>query len=306
MTDLAREFMKQNFYYTHLKGRLEKGYEADFKNGLLIVGSSHALCGIDESKMTETVSCSMHSQDIFYDCLCVKEVLGNLKGSCSYGTCVIIMGYYMPFQDLSLSKYSRESYISRTYYPIFHDAHNWDNPVIYDHWHFCRGLTDEEKLKYEKEAVDRTKVLPFYCEQTVKRKLLYDFGGRTWKELSEEERDNYGEMRANSHNSLEGHPESFRENLDLMKDIVSYLDDRDVKMFVVVTPFTHEYSNRVSATMKKAFFQMMEEAQVPTIIDFNESCYSENFDVDDFQDMDHMNEHGAAKLSEILADQVKC
>ncbi len=137
MTDLAREFMKQNFFYTHLKGRLEKGREACFGNGTLVVGSSHALCGIDESVIPETVSCSMHSQDIFYDCLCVKEVLGKLMDGCHYDNCFIVMGYYIPFQDLSLSKYSRGAFISRTYYPIFHDAHNWNNPVIYDHWHFC-------------------------------------------------------------------------------------------------------------------------------------------------------------------------
>ncbi len=159
-------------------------------------------------------------------------------------------------------------------------------------------------MKYEKEAVDVSKRFPFYCEQTVKRKLLYDFGGRMWKELSLEERDSFGKKRADSHNYLETHTESYVENLALMKDIVAYLAEWGIKMHVVVTPYSQEYLAYVSGTMKEAFFRMMEEAGVPSVIDFNDPGYSKNFEADDFQDTDHLNEHGAEKLSKIIAERL--
>lgn len=43
------------------------------------------------------------------------------------------MGYYVAFQDISSSKGLRERMIPSIYYPIFHDAHNWDHPYQTDH-----------------------------------------------------------------------------------------------------------------------------------------------------------------------------
>ncbi len=305
MSDLGREFMKQNYYYTYLKGRLEKARESRFEKGVLIAGSSHALCGINESIFGEAVNCSMHSQDIYYDCLCVRNVLDDLPDTCSFKTCILIMGYYIAFQDLSLSKYSRAAMIERTYYPIFHDAHNWEDPTIYDHWKFAPPLSSDEKIRYEKEALELSKKYPFYSDQTVQQKTMYDFGGRTWKELSDEEKDEFGRQRGDSHNYLEAHTDSYTENVGLLKDMVKYLEDRYVRMIVVVTPFTKEYRKYVSPTMKDACFRMMEEAKVTEILDFNDEKYANDFDEADFKDTDHLNEKGGDKLSDILAGMLQ-
>ena len=303
MSNIAEEFMKQNFYYTYLKGRLEKGQEQLFKEGTLIVGSSHGLCGIQESVWPEAINCSMHSQDIFYDCLCIKRVLDGKSLETTYKKCFLIMGYYMPFQDLSLSKRARTEMISRTYYPIFRDAHNWEDVEEYNHWNFNSSLPENMKEIYEKEAVNISKQLPFYSEKTMARKSLYDFGGRSWKELSNDEKKRFGSERAKVHNLIEEHKESYSENLELLVDMVDYLRSKKIQMTTVVAPYTREYCKNISYTMRDSFFNMMEQAKVPTVIDFNDEKYRDRFEDSCFMDMDHLNEKGSMIFSKLLAEE---
>ena len=122
MTDLAREFMKQNFYYTHLKGRLEKGYEADFKNGLLIVGSSHALCGIDESKMTETVVSAMVYVPFAAAILC--GVVGLFTGN----SMIRMFAAILFFLTLALWGFTQAGYIVNVFMGI--DGNSFSLPYI--------------------------------------------------------------------------------------------------------------------------------------------------------------------------------
>lgn len=306
MIDYSKQFLKQNWYYTYLKGRLEKAKEATFNSGVLISGSSHALCGINENIMHETVSCSLHSQDIYYDYLCVKSVLENLSETCSYKTCILVMGYYIAFQDLSLSKYSRSALIARTYYPIFKDAHNWETPDYYDHWQFCsENLSDEEKKAYEREAIRASQSLPFYSSETVKRRTIFDFAGKEWAELSKEEKDEFGKRRGEMHNYLEEHTRSFEENKILLNNVVSLLNEKSIRMIVVVTPFTPEYRKYVSPTMKSSFFHLMNDAHVPEVIDFNDDRYVTKYCNEDFLDTDHLNENGAEKFSKALLKEIR-
>ena len=78
MDMMTERFLKNNYNYCYLKGRIEKAFESDCRNGKLIVGSSHALYGIQEKLLDEAVNCSMFSQDVFYDCLSVRACLENI------------------------------------------------------------------------------------------------------------------------------------------------------------------------------------------------------------------------------------
>ena len=304
MNELAEKFLRENYFYTYLKGRLNKGCEANFENGILISGSSHALNGIQESVIPESVNCSMHSQDIFYDSLCVKYVLDGKKSDCNYSTCVLVMGYYMPFQDLSLSVKTRAAYIARTYYPIFHDSHNWEEPTIYDHWNFVDSLNVEDKIRYEEEAVRFSQGLYFYSDPFMKRKTIFDFSGRTWEELPADEKEAFGIKRAAQHNHLETHVDSFNDNLELIKNLKLYLEEKKIKMYVIVAPFTPQYCKNVSPSMKNGFLRFMDMAEIPNVIDFNDERYNGIVDDSHFMDMDHLNEKGSYTLSEALKKEI--
>lgn len=300
MNDLAQAFMKNNYYYCYLKGRLEKAADAGFSDGTLVVGSSHGLCGIDESVIGSAVNCSMHSQDIYYDYKCIEFVLEQSKNDKSFNRCILVMGYYIPYQDLSLSKRARTEMISRTYYPIFQDAHNWVDAVAFDHWYFNTGVNEEIRKDIEQKAIDLSKKYPFYLDGIMQRKPLYDFGGKTWEELELIQRENYGHMRADVHNSIEQHKDSYIENQKITQDLVWLLKKYDVEPIVVITPFTEEYCNCISETMKRGLYKMMNSVGIETIYDFNQDKYRGIFDASCFIDTDHLNEKGSVIFSKLL------
>ena len=126
---IMTRFLARNYDYLWLRTMLERASAAGTAGSTLITGSSHALYAIRESCWNSAFNCSMHSQDLYYDFQCARRVL-NAKsprgGGVSFSRCIIIMGYYVPWQDLSLSKKTRKTMITDVYYPIFGDAHHWD------------------------------------------------------------------------------------------------------------------------------------------------------------------------------------
>lgn len=64
------------------------------------------------------------------------------------------MGYYVAFQDISSSKELRERMIPSIYYPIFHDAHNWDHPYQTDPWATFENIPEIIKTICENAVVN--------------------------------------------------------------------------------------------------------------------------------------------------------
>lgn len=87
------------------------------------------------------INCSMHSQDLYYDFLCAKRVI---EKTAQFKRCFIVFGYYIAYQDLSLSQGLRNSAIAPVYYPIFGDAHNWAAPVAVDIWKDFKELPEKQ------------------------------------------------------------------------------------------------------------------------------------------------------------------
>ena len=101
------QFFSRNYDYLWLKTMLDQAGKSNTQGSTLIVGSSHALNGIKEDCWSRAFNCSMHSQDIYYDFQCARRVLDSAEKGI-FSRCFIVMGYYIAYQDLSLSKVSRE------------------------------------------------------------------------------------------------------------------------------------------------------------------------------------------------------
>lgn len=301
LENLASAYLSVNYNLVWLKAMLHKGKNIR-ERGNLITGSSHALYGIHSGYLPNSVNCSMHSQDIYYDFLCAKEVLENsVQGA--YGRCFIVLGYYIAFQDLSKSTIMREKVITPVYYPIFGDAHNWESPEVISPWTKIGELPEEAKRICEILAEQTLLQKGNYFSDFKPRKPFFDFEGRVWYTLSSEERDEWGAKRAESHNKLIVYKDSFVENCEIMKDYMHLLQLHNVMPVITIPPFSQAYNRHIDSECKEAILGILEKIPGEVhFVDFNESDY---FDDKDFVDTDHLSLEGAIKFSYLMNEMFK-
>ncbi len=299
---VAQEYLKTNYNMVFLKAMLLKGKHIAEK-GTLITGSSHALNGIEPGCIANSVNCSMHSQDIYYDFLCAKDVLENGRAN-AFTKCFIVMGYYIAYHDLSRSTVTREKIIRPIYYPLFRDVHNWgEESVEFDPWKKFGEVPQEVKSVCELMAMQMVLDRGSYYSDLRTRIPFFNFRGRVWHELSAEEKEDYGTQRAGSHNKQIVYKASFLENCEIMKDYIHMLHMHGVLPVVVITPFTVQYNKNVDPRFKDAIREMLERIPEEVhYVDFNESNF---FTDEDFVDTDHLNRQGAIKVSCLLDEMFK-
>lgn len=300
LSQLTLQFFSRNYDYLWLRTMLEQAGKTQTFGSTLITGSSHALNGIKESCWKNAFNCSMHSQDIYYDFQCARHVLKSApKGR--FARCFIVMGYYIAYQDLSRSKVSRETMIANIYYPIFRDAHHWEEPSHRSLWDGIGDIPDTMKALCEQAA--RQKLLEYgtYYSEIRPRGTLFDLKGRSWAQVPETERLAMGKARADDHNKIFQHKESLEENKQILSEYVSFLITHDVLPVVVITPFSPEYNRFVLPEMKAGVLELLDSIpQDVHYVDFNQA--GDLFAPSDFMDTDHLSAEGAAKVSSILVE----
>ena len=299
LQNLSAHFLQKNYDYCWLKAMLQKAGAVTGKGATLITGSSHALNCIQENLWANALNCSMHSQDLYYDFLCARRVLDTAEKN-SFDRCFIIFGYYITFQDLSLSTYARQYLIPQIYYPIFQDAHHWEIPPVYDPWEDAEGLPDTIKQHCGQAAVQKILEQGTYYSQLRPRKSYFDLQGKQWGDLSIEQRRRCAEIRTSDHNKIFRHKASFEENRQILKEYVHLLHLNNVLPVVVIPPFTPEYNQYTLPEMKEAVVEMLDAVPEDVhYVDFNQGGI---FDPSDFMDTDHLSAKGAEKVSSILVE----
>lgn len=224
---IFENFLLRNYDYLYLRAMLDKCASAP-EGSTLIVGSSHALNGIQERAWHYAVNCSMHSQDIYYDYACARRaVLSAGKGR--FEKCFIVMGYYIAYQDLSRSTVSRETVISNIYYPIFRDARHWASPTGRDPWDGFGDIPEPIKTACEQAAVQDIQKYGTYYTDAHPRGTL-DLKSRIWSRIPPTERRAMGRDRAESHNKSYRHKESFEENKGVFQEFIRFLYEHDVSL----------------------------------------------------------------------------
>ena len=305
LKNLINNFYIKNYNYLYLNYMLNKAKSFKSKNSTLITGSSYALSGIKEDAWNNAVSCSCSSQDLYYDFRCAHDVISIVPHK-TFSKCFIVKGYYAACHDLSRSKQERERIITDVYYPILHDAHNWEAPYATDLFAgiFLEGSQNvDPKLKtfIEQCATDILQKYGTYYNPTRARGgTVFNLNGREWHELAEDEKENLGKYRADCHNKLFSHKASIEENKEIFKDYIHYLHLNDILPIFVLAPFTPCYSKYILPEMKESIIDLLNTTNEEVhFVDFNQCSYFDEFD---FCDTDHLSEIGAQKMSWILAE----
>lgn len=299
---VALIYLMHNYDYCYLDSMHEKNRQKGAD--IIVAGSSHAMNGVSEKYFdTEVINFSVSSQDIYYDFLHIRKACE--EGRRPIKTCVINIGYYMLFQDLSLSKNS--NYLVRTVYePLFHDSHFMQ---IESPYHPLQEAVTAGRDFFSTELVEtfsrewiRNVLIEqgsYYGELISREKNnVLSLKEIVWEQLSESEKDAYARKRAADHNRLYAHKESRAENARLIEEMTAYLSERDIRTVFVIFPFTEWYNKYINPKYGEDIYGALDGLRTPVeFLDMNEmDCFHDG----DFLDTDHLNDTGAEKASKIL------
>lgn len=288
-----------NYDYYYLKYSLKRALKPDVET--LVVGSSYARFGIEESMLNERcVNLSLASQDLYYASLIGRYVISknpNIK-KIYIGT-----GYYSFYSDLSLCEGAELLRVTDVYYPMFNDSHNCKelpeshNNILADDEIFniqqivdifCNDFFEQFMGAYFIDIRDRFKL----------RTNLRGAGNRKWFELEDALKEECSYERAKSHNKVIRYSDSYKENKEILNSFVSYCNERNIKVCAIAFPSTTYYEQYLLKDFKESYLSALDSIDgVIHFIDFNES---DMFTDEDFVDMDHLDKSGAIKISEAI------
>lgn len=308
LKNIAYEYVMRNYDYCYLAAMHEKNRRIGAKT--IIAGSSHAMNGIVESGLEgEVINFSISSQDIYFDFQHIKKAVE--EGRQKIEVCVINIGYYMMYQDLSYSKVMGRL-IPTVYYPLFGKSHHYqikeefdmmkkidfDREMFPDKW--LREFVDDWAKRVFMEAAT------YYGEglKTRENNNILGLKKVIWNALSEDEKRDVAIQRTNDHNSLKAHEHSRQENGVLVGEMVEYLIQHDIVPVFVIFPFTKYYNTYIDQGYKADIRMILEDLPCPVeFLDMND--YQEMFDDSDYLDTDHLNLQGALKATRLLNDFLK-
>lgn len=291
----ALQYLWTNYDYCYLKAMHERNRNVGCKT--VIAGSSHAMNGIVEKELPgSAINFSISSQDVYFDFLNVKRAIE--EGKQRIENCIINIGYYMLYQDLSLSK-TMGYLMSSVYGPLFGDVHNcteefaqaadgmssgdWKQQLYMD---FARAYFERESSYYGQLRAREQNNL-----------LLAN--GIVWQKLTEKKKEAYAIKRTADHNRLKKHQASRDENGKIVQQMVEYLHGKGIKPMFVIFPFTRFYNKYIDAYYKKDIFTLLDSLPLEVeFLDMND--FAQLFEDEDFLDTDHLNLAGAVKATRLL------
>ena len=291
----ALQYLWTTYDYCYLKAMHEKNRNVGCKT--IIAGSSHAMNGIVETELPGSViNFSISSQDVYFDYLNVKRAVE--EGKQRIENCIINIGYYMLYQDLSLSK-TLGYLMSDVYGPLFGDVHNYTGEIVpaadgMDSGDWKQQLYMDFAHRYfERES-------SYYGELKAREqnnRLLAN--GVIWQKLTEEEKESYAIERTADHNRLKKHQASRDENGRIVREMVEYLHGKGMKPMFVIFPFTRLYNKYIDPDYKKDIFGLLDSLPLEVeFLDMND--FPDMFADGDFLDTDHLNLQGARKATRLL------
>lgn len=294
-------YVAANYDYCYLDAMHEKNRLVGAKT--MIAGCSHAMYGVDKSKFSEdAINFSIASQDLYYIGKHIQKAVE--EGKQKIERCIINIGYYGLYQDVSLSKSWDYANLYRVYYPLFEDTHNF---------HGTGSLYDWSKVTFDQAQynMEQVKELSKACARSIFMEEASYFGsmksrksnilpqGLAWNEMDVSEREQAALRRMQDHNRLKKYVNSYEENCMLVRKMTDYLHERGVRTVFVIFPFSTFYNRYIDRNYKEEIYALLESLPVPVEFwDMND--YEDMFEDSDFVDTDHVNDRGAEKASVLL------
>lgn len=276
--------MNHNYDYCFLANKIRKTNK-DYTKRIIVVGISYSMFGIvDRLLKYNAINLSLPSQDIYYSHKIVQHVIEKNK---NIQYCVIGSSYYALHFDLSSSK--NENYRVRDlYYPILRDAHN------------CTIVnSDLNKRKFYPKINILAMLSRSYFNFIIKREPI-NLMNRGKKKLSEAELLQIGKNRASDHNRMLKYQNTVNENLMILDKFINMLLLKDIKPIIVVFPASVYYRRYQDEEFSISYYNNIEKLLEKYEFQFIDLFNDNNFSLDDFVDLDHLNKKGAIKMTNII------
>ncbi|MET3207076.1 UNVERIFIED_CONTAM: hypothetical protein ABIC26_000010 [Paenibacillus sp. PvR008] len=303
--ELIGNFVKQKYYSNYDYYYLSKNIKGNTDSEILAAGSSYSMFGLSERSFGKSIlNLSLASQDLYYSRKIVKEAL---KYSRNIKYCIIGMSYYSFHYDLSRSKKEAEKRINKVYYPIFKDSHHFEvnesvtsSDMNFDHnlSFLCHIIFN--KIKLDQSIVDALVVHNSYFNNNINREFFSLLGNIRLEDMDLSQKVAVGQQRAEQHNQLLVHNETVKENTNVLKNLINYLNEERITPIVVAFPATEYYQNSFDPEFKAVFYEVMNSLANTQIFKLVDLFDSDDFVESDFLDMDHLNEKGAIKVTNML------
>lgn len=307
LRDTVLQYTIDHYDYCYLHAMHEKNKIEGTKT--IIAGSSHAMNGIvNENFEGGCINFSISSQDIYYDFQHIKKAVE--EGRQKIENCIINIGYYMLYHDLSLCNVMGYL-VPSVYYPLFGDAHHYVIEKEYDMLAGLKNVGDGYSRGLIKKVCEEWSE-GFFMEEssyygsmkTRENNNIFGLKKIIWNTLSEEEKKNAAIKRTFDHNRMRKYEQTRMENGKLVKEMVEYLYRNDIVPVFVIFPFTTWYNEYVDKDFKTDIYNTLDSLSWPVeFLDMND-CEGIFTDTD-FLDTDHMNKKGARKATEILNEFIQ-
>lgn len=296
LTNGAYDDLKKNYDYYFLKNALEKARKPEIHT--LICGSSYMRFGIEEGILEETVNCSLPSQDLYYALQILKYVL---EGNRNIKNVVLGGGYYYLFSDLSKTQNEKEiQRVANVYWPIFKDAHNCIFVPARNKDRKYSPIFDVDKI-YNESIEQYFAENPYFSghkKRTRAATKLWNDTSKVWQDLSFEEKTRAGEERAQIHNKGIRRIATLEENIHTIREFVNICKENGINVVFLIAPTTEYYQKHIDTKYKEVLYGVLDEIEYP--INLIDLVDSEEFLDEDFNDMDHLGDIGAKKMTYML------
>lgn len=293
--DAVKNEIGNNFDYYFLKAALEEGKKPEIDT--VITGSSYGLFGIEHSLLDRQVNLALASQDLFYSMKGFYEICHSNR---NIRNLILCCSYYYFFSDLSKVQNKEEILrVSKVYDPIFHSRHN------------CILLPPAENGLPDSDIFDISQIVQVCTSSIYKNNYfnaqrqrhlfacrLWESKSKKWGEIEERERQKVSVIRADLHNKSKERKSTYMENKALLKELIKFCEEREITVVVVVPPAYKAYRDHLYGGYKDIFYGVLNQAEGTIhLLDLFDSAY---FQAEDFNDMDHLGDTGAEKLTGMI------
>lgn len=270
----------------------DKFYSVPEKIEFFNLGSSHGLCDFCYDNIKEKSQCfnfGMQSQTLSYDYRMLQQYDENLVRG-GYG--FIVVSYF----SLFMKEESQDDFLAKNarYYKFMKPEYiKQYNPIIDLCVRYFPVLSSNEN--------------PFSI-------LMKKSNKKNQFEMDWQRIVNSDDIKEDAKVAVERHVFSYEnegkwkvneEEVNALKDIIIFCQERDIKSIIILPPYTDEYNKNIPQEFKEYFINILNVVSKEYGVNYCDYTRDERFvkNYECFMNSDHLNRTGAIKFTEILWEE---